>query len=269
MTIHREVTRRLPTADFVYLADQGHMPYGTRTGAEIVSLTKAGCERLFREDCDLIVLACNTASAVALQRLQRGWLPEVRQGLGRAVNVLGIVVPTIEVVTGRPWSHRSVDRNPGTSEVLGIFATQATARSKVFEVEVAKRAPYIRVVTEPCPGLAGLIEAGAGAETLSPLIDQHVQGMCRRIGGAPGKVILGSTHYQVVADLFRRALPATSVLIEQPRATGDALQHYLERHREFRTGTGGARRFLTTGNPGAQHPLIGAYWGERLQFDPA
>src|SRR5690349_8643678 len=89
LTVHRALTDRLPGADFIYLADQAHVPYGTRTGEEIVQLTRAGCERLFRENCDLLILACNTASAVALRRIQQSWLPGVRQMLGRAVNVLG------------------------------------------------------------------------------------------------------------------------------------------------------------------------------------
>ena len=71
LTVHRELTRRFPDRDFVYLADQANAPYGGRAGDEIVDLTQAGCERLFEAGANLIVLACNTASAIALRRLQR------------------------------------------------------------------------------------------------------------------------------------------------------------------------------------------------------
>src|SRR5215472_12607247 len=88
LSVHHALVRRLPHADFVYLADQANTPYGGRPGEEIVVLTRAGCE--------LVILACNTAAAVALRRLQQTWLPGYRRQLGRPVNVLGIIVPTIE-----------------------------------------------------------------------------------------------------------------------------------------------------------------------------
>ena len=92
LTVHHRLVERFATADFIYLADQVNAPYGGRPGEEIVHLTRAGCERLFAAGCDLVVLACNTAAAVALRRLQQTWLPGYRRALGRPVNVLGIIV---------------------------------------------------------------------------------------------------------------------------------------------------------------------------------
>jgi glutamate racemase len=107
LTVHRELTRRFPQRDFVYLADQAHAPYGGRGGEDIVELTKTGCERLFEAGASVVVLACNTASAIALRRLQQTWLPGLRERLGRPVNILGIIVPTIEAATGKPWSFEA------------------------------------------------------------------------------------------------------------------------------------------------------------------
>jgi len=253
----------------IYLADQAHMPYGIRSGEDIVELTRAGCRRLFDDGCDLIILACNTASAIALRRLQQSWLPSLRLSRGRPANVLGIVVPTIEVVTGKAWNSHHAPSITSVQQVVGVFATQATARSQVYEVEIAKRRPDISVVTEPCPGLAALIEQGAGAQEVGAVIDHHVAAMVRRIGHPPDKVILGSTHYQVVAELFRRALPDTTELVQQPRATAAALVAYLARHPEFRVGKKGVRRFLTTGLPGTQHALVEACRSESLLFESA
>src|ERR1700742_630887 len=100
LSVHRSLVAQFPSADFIYLADQANTPYGGRPGEEIVALTRTGCERLFAEGCSLVVLACNTAASVALRRLQQTWLPGYRRELGRKVNVLGIVVPTIEAATG-------------------------------------------------------------------------------------------------------------------------------------------------------------------------
>src|SRR3546814_7129447 len=91
LSVHHRLVERFAAPDCVYLADQANTPYGGRPGEEIVTLTRAGCERLFAEGCDLVVLACNTASGIALRRLQQTWLPGYQREIGRAVNVLGII----------------------------------------------------------------------------------------------------------------------------------------------------------------------------------
>lgn len=275
LSVHRALVERFPTADLIYLSDQANMPYGGKPGEEIVALTRAGCERLFREGCDLVVLGCNTASAIALRRLQQTWLPGYRQALGRAVNVLGIIVPTIEAATGLPWSHEAEPRaiNDGEKaeklDVLGIFSTPATAASRVYEIEIDKRRPDLAVFSEPCPHLARMIEASAPEAELKAQIEGHVRALATRIGRAPDRAVLGCTHYEIVAGLFRAALPAGTPLIHQPGATADAVERYLPRHPEYDPGASGLRRFLTTGRPGPQNGLAAAFWGAPLTFEAA
>ena len=269
LTVHHALVRALPDADFVYLADQAMTPYGGRPGEEIVALTRAGCDRLFEAGCDLIILACNTAAAVALRRLQQTWLPGRRQRLGRAVNVLGIIVPTIEAATGLPWEHQAERSGEKIEQldVLGIFCTPATAASRVYEIEIDKRRQDVAVFCEPCPGLAGAIEQGAGEAELRSTIRDHAAALARRIGRPPDRAILGCTHYEITADLFRSALAPGTPLIHQPQATAAAVELYLRRHPEYRAGDEGRRRFLTSGRPGAQNGLAERFWGEPLSFE--
>jgi glutamate racemase len=271
LSVHHRLVERFPTADFIYLADQANTPYGGRPGEEIVDLTRAGCERLFAEGCDLVVLACNTASGIALRRLQQTWLPGYRRELGRPANVLGIIVPTIEAATGLPWEHEIELRGEKVEklDVLAVFSTPATSASRVYEIEIDKRRQDVAVFSQPCPELAGLIEAGAPRAELAAAIAGHVKAIATRIGRAPDRAILGCTHYEIVADLFREALPPGTPLIHQPQATADALGRYFERHPEFRTGSDAVRRFLTTGRPGAQSSLVEAFWGAPLSFERA
>ena len=271
LTVHHKLVERFPTADFVYLADQANAPYGGKSGEEIVELTRAGCERLFGEGCNLVVLACNTAASVALRRLQQTWLPGYRRAHGRPVNVLGIVVPTIEAATGLPWEHEAERRGDKVEklDIVGVFSTPATAASRVYEIEVDKRRQDVAVFSEPCPELARMIEAGAAREELREVIDRHAQALKSRIGRWPDRAILGCTHYEIVADLFREALPPGTPLIHQPDATADALARYFERHPEIDPGHGAVRRFLTTGQPGAQHSLVETFWGGPLSFEQA
>ena len=271
LSVHHALVGRLPDADFVYLADQANTPYGGRTGEEIVDLTRAGCERLFDAGCSLVILACNTAAAVALRRLQQTWLPGYRRALGRPVNVLGIIVPTIEAATGLPWEHEAERRGDKVEQldVLGIFSTPATTRSRVYEIEIDKRRQDVAVFSEPCPDLARLIEQDAPEAELRAAVEGHVAALSRRIGRPPDRAILGCTHYEITAALFRDALPPGTPLIHQPLATAEAIEVYLARHPEFEPGTRGGRRCLTTGRPGAQNGLVSRFWGEPLTFDPA
>ena len=271
LTVHRELTRRFPDRDLVYLADQANAPYGGRGGEEIVELTRAGCERLFEAGANVIVLACNTASAIALRRLQQRWVPEARLRYGRPVNVLGIIVPTIEAATGQPWAFEAERRGDKIEaiDVTGVFCTAATAMSRVYEIEIDKRREDLAVFSEPCPGLAGLIELGAPAEELKVVVDDHVDALRRRIGRHPDQAILGCTHYEIVADLFAAALPPGTPLIHQPTAVADALDRYFDRHPEYDLGGQGRRDFLTSGKAGPQSDLVSQFWGAPLTFVPA
>ena len=275
LSVHHALVDRLKSADLIFLGDQANVPYGGRLGEEIVDLTRAGCERLFAEGCDLVVLACNTAAAIALRRLQQTWLPGYRQRIGRAVNVLGIIVPTIEAATGQPWAQELEPArfNDGEKaaklDVLGIFSTPATAASRVYEIEIDKRRADVAVFSEACPDLVRMIEAGAAQADLRATIEAHVAALARRIGRAPDRVVLGCTHYEITGELFRAALPAGTPLIHQPGATADAIERYLAAHPEYDPGTGGTRRFLTTGTPGMQNGLVETFWGAPLRFEAA
>jgi len=271
LTVHHRLVERFPQADFIYLADQANAPYGGRPGEETVDLTRAGCMRLFDEGCDVVVLACNTAASVALRRLQQTWLPGYRRAQGRPLNVLGIVVPTIEAATGLPWEHEAERRGDKVEklDILGVFSTPATAASRVYEIEIDKRRQDVAVFSEPCPELARMIEAGAPRDELAAVIEGHVKALKTRIGRHPDRAILGCTHYEITADLFQAALPAGTPLIRQPDATADALERYFARHPEFKPGDGAVRRFLTTGKPGAQHSLVETFWGGPLSFERA
>ncbi len=114
-----------------------------------------------------------------------------------------------------------------------------------------------------------MIESGAPREELAAAVEAHARALAKRIGRAPDRAILGCTHYEIIADLFRRALPAGTPLIHQPGATADALERYLQRHPEFETGSSSLRRFLTTGAPGAVNGLAEAFWGATLHFEAA
>ena len=269
VSVHKALVEALPRANFLYLADHKHAPYGERSGDEIVELTKAGAKALFDRGASLVVLACNTASAVALRRLQQSWIPGLRRELGRPVNLLGIIVPTIEAATGLPWEvepDRSGDKIEKL-DVIGVFCTTATSRSRVYEIEIDKRREDLAVFSEPCSGLVDMIEAGGDSADMLALIKTHAEALRIRIGRAPDRAILGCTHYELVADLFKAALPPGTPLIHQPSSVASALSAYVARHPDYAVGTKGLRSFFTTGDWSGSARLTEAFWGSSIQFE--
>ncbi len=259
LTVHRALIDALPARDFLYLGDNRHAPYGVRPPIEVLNLTCAALDRLFAEGCTLVVVACNTASTVALRWIQQQWLPARRRDDGIARNVIGIVVPTIEAAAFQLGERCTV----------ALFATRRTVDTDCYPIEIRKRRPDLTVVQQACPELAGSIERGLPREYLGEIIDRYVSEILARLGAPPDCVILGCTHYPLVADLFAAALPPGVRMIHQPDATARALQTYLSRHPEYDTSRGGQRKFLSTGYSPDALALIEKFWGDTVPFQQA
>ena len=267
LTVHRALLEALPDRDFLYLGDNRNAPYGTRPPLDVLNLTCEGIERLFAEGCTLVVIACNTASAVALRWIQQQWLPVRQRRDDIARNVIGIVVPTIEAATGIGWDKNSSPvLETRQSSTIAVFATRRTIETDCYPIEIRKRRPDINVVQQACPELAGSIERGVPREELLGLVETYVGELLQKLDTAPECVILGCTHYPLVADLFAAALPSRMPVIHQPSATARALKTYLDRHPEYDTSHGGRRKFLSTGFSAEALPLIERFWGDKLTF---
>jgi len=250
LTVLDALVAAFPRERFVYLGDHAAAPYGNRPGPEVLDLTRAAVDALFRRGCRLVVLACNTASAIALRKIQQDWLPDAWP----ENRVLGVLVPMVEAITGTPWHAVRPDWHVVPARTVGVFATPGTVASGSYPVEVAKRAPTVRVIQQACPTLAGLIEAGEPREALRAAVAEAVQGLLDQLDGRPpDAVLLGCTHYPLVADLFAAALPAGTEVLSQPERVAMALRAYVWRHPQFavRGGAGGMPLLLTTGDPAA------------------
>jgi glutamate racemase len=269
LTIHRALIEALPEHDFVYLGDNRNAPYGSKSPIDVLNLTCAGLERLFDLGCTLVILACNTASVVALRWIQQQWLPVRIRKDGVNRNVLGIVVPTIEAATGLGWDQEApVSQVQISRSTIVVFATPRTVESNCYPLEVRKRRPEINVVQQACPELAGAIEKGGTSNDLRALVEQYVTDM-RLKTNHPDCAILACTHFPLVADYFAAALHPSIPIVYQPRATAHALQTYLRRHPEYHFAKTRTRAFLSTGFSAAALPAIERFWGERLVFQAA
>jgi glutamate racemase len=259
LTVLAAMRAKLPGQDFVYLGDNANAPYGRRDPRAIHDLTIQGVERLFAEGCRLVILACNTASAVALHDLQVDWLDPTRH------RVLGVFVPVIEYLTRRDWGDDGPPTHTGLRDVA-LFATPATVASGAFPRELKFRARDVTVEPQACDGLVEAIEAG-DFDRARALAQGHVAALLTRLP-APQSAVLGCTHYPLVEDAFRAALPATTTLVSQPALVADSLADYLRRHPRFAGGTGAAR-YLTTGDPEAVGARAAVFMGAPLPFEAA
>ncbi len=269
LTVLRVLRARFPDLALVYLGDHANVPYGNRTSAEIVELTRAGVEHLFERGARLVLLGCNTATAVAARALQRDWLPGSRWA-GR--NILGIVAPTVEAATQTPWAVTSPQYpQKYNTDVIAVFGTLRTISSGVFPEEIGKRCPRVTVIQQVCAELAGAIEDRAGAAEIDRLVAEGVRELVVKNGGAaPHRAILGCTHFPLVEDVFRRHLPAATRLLSQPELVADSLDHYLERHPEYldASETGGVT-LLTTGDPQRVDGTARVFWPDAPAFRAA
>lgn len=258
LTVLDAVTRRLPDVPFVYLGDNAHAPYGVRDHDDIFRLTCAATERLWQEGCDLVILACNTASAAALKRMQETWVPPNKR-------VLGVFVPLIEALTERQWGDNSPPREVAVKHVA-LFATPATVASRAFQRELAYRAIGVDVEAQPCGGVVDAIEQGD--EMLAEaLVRSHVEALKRRMP-APEAAILGCTHYPLMEKTFQDALGQGVKVYSQANLVAESLADYLTRRPEF-LGAGAESKFLTTGDPQTVSNKATQFLRRKIAFEAA
>ncbi len=258
LTVYAAVAQRLPEMAFVYYGDNAHAPYGVRDAEDIFNLTCAGVERLWAEGCDLVILACNTASAAALKRMQESWIPKDKR-------VLGVFVPMIEALTERKWGDNSPPREVAVKHVA-LFATPATVASRAFQRELAFRAIGVDVEAQPCGGVVDAIEAGD--EILAEaLVKSHVEALKRRMPH-PEAAILGCTHYPLMQNTFQQALGPNVTVYSQANLVAESLADYLARRPEF-VGPGTVSKFLTTGDPASVSAHATQFLRRPIRFEAA
>lgn len=231
LSIFREIRTQLPHHDFIYLGDSQRVPYGNRSPETVYSWTREAVQFLFEQDCKLIIVACHTASNVALRALQQKYLPASPFSNRR---ILGVTIPIVEEVC-RMAKKR-----------VGILATRGTCKSNRFTEELLARRPDLDIFQQPAPLLVPLIEEGyiKGVECtrilkkyLIPLKNQQID-----------TLVLGCTHYPLIIDLVRKRAGKQVQVPDPASIVAKSLCVYLQRHQEIDEilGKNGQSIFMTT-----------------------
>ncbi len=235
LTVFKSIAGRLPQYDYIYLGDNARAPYGSRSFETVYQYTLEAVQWFFAQDCPLVILACNTASAKALRTIQQKDLPR----LAPDNRVLGVIRPTAEVI-GQYTNMQKV----------GILGTTGTVKSGSYPIEIQKFYPQVQVFQEACPLWVPLIENG---EHESPGADYFIQKHINQLlqqSPAIDTILLACTHYPLLENKIRQYLPENTRLLSQGEIVAASLADYLQRHPEMESRISQSQnmQFYTTDN---------------------
>ena len=252
LTVMREIVRLLPEYDYLYLGDNARSPYGPRDFDTIYNYTLECVQYLFGQGCQLVILACNTASAEALRNIQQLALPKIAPER----RVLGVIRPTAEVI-GQFTKTKKV----------GVLGTTGTVRSESYVIEIGKFFPEDTVFQQACPMWVPLVENGelTGIGT-DFFVKKYLDAL---LATAPDidTVLLACTHYPLLEPVIKKFLPKKIKVISQGEIVAKSLVDYLRRHPEMaeKCSKHGQRAFHTSGAVEDFDGHASAFFGEEVK----
>ncbi len=218
LTVMREIIKTLPQYDYIYLGDNARSPYGPRSFEAVYKYTLQAVEWLFNNNCQLVILACNTSSAKALRTIQQKDL----QNIAPEKRVLGVIRPLTECV-----GIYTLNRH------IGILGTAGTVASRSYPIEINKFFPDITVIQEACPIWVPLVENGEySSDGADYFIRKHLDNIFK-IDPKIDAIVLGCTHYPLLLNKIRKFIPSNVNIISQGEIVSHSLVDYLKRHSEM------------------------------------
>jgi len=233
LTVLKEIVKQLPDHDYIYLGDNARAPYGPRSFDTVYHYTLECVNWFFAQGCELVILACNTASAKALRTIQQNDLP----GIDPGKRVLGVIRPTTEIIG-----------NFSRTGEIGVLGTSGTVQSESYPIEIAKFFPDCKVYQEACPMWVPLVENNEynkpGADYF---VEKHLKQLLEK---APDidTVLLACTHYPLLMSKIRQFIPEGVTVVTQGEIVAESLVSYLEDHPEMeeKCSKNGRISFYTT-----------------------
>lgn len=254
LTVLKDLQKKMPEYDFIYIGDNARTPYGTRSFDTVYEYTLQAVKTFFSLGCELVIIACNTASAKALRSIQQNDLPKIAPNK----RVLGVIRPSTEAAG--EWSK---------SKHVGVFATPGTVQSESYVIEINKFHPEIKVTQEACPLWVPLIENNQfNNEGGRFFIKQHIDNLLSR-DSKIDMVILGCTHYPILKPIIEEYMPSDITVLSQGEIVADSLVDYLQRHPEIDQvcSKNGSTQYFTTENPTTFSDRATLFLGHDIQAE--
>lgn len=254
LIITKSIIESIPEYNFSYIGDTAHVPYGSRSKETIYNFTKNCVDYLFKnQNCELIIIACNTASIASLRRLQQEYLKENFPNR----RILGVVIPTLETVIENNYKS------------IGLLATNGTVASNVFNQELKKLNKDIQLYSTPAPLLVPLIENN-GDKYARPIIQDYIKTFENKNIEA---IILGCTHYPHYKNIIKteaeKILQRKIDIISQDEIIPKKIITYLQNHPEIETNLSkdGKRFFCITDITESYKQQAYSIFGEPIKIE--
>lgn len=211
LVITKAFVDAMPDYDYIYYGDTLNLPYGEKTSEQVLAYTIKAMKFLIKQNCGLIIIACNTATSIALRYLQQKFIPSYAPD----VKVLGVVIPTVE---------EALEDN---AKRIGVLATKATVNSHIYQQELLKINPDLEIFEIASPELVPAIENNDFA-TAHKFAEQYAK-QFENINS----LILGCTHYPLLKTKLREVCGEGVKIVSQDELMGKKLADYLNRHIEI------------------------------------
>lgn len=252
LTIFRAIAEALPQFDYIYLGDNARAPYGNCSFETVYEYNLQAVNWFFKQDCPLVIIACNTASAKALKSIQQKDLPKI----SKEKRVLGVIRPTAEVIG-----------NYSKTGNIGILATSGTVKSESYLKEIAHFFPDLIVHQHACPLWVPIIENNEYMnDEVNAIIQKDIQTLLNQ-SDQIDTVLLACTHYPLLKDKIKQYLPPNIQLVSQGQIVADSLKDYLERHLEIeeKISKDGEKKFYTTDDPIDFEAHATTFFGQKVK----
>ncbi|RKP55091.1 glutamate racemase [Cohnella endophytica] len=246
LTVVKEVMRQLPREKILYFGDTARTPYGPRPADEVIAFTREIVDYLVRFQPKMIVIACNTATAVALEDIrQRVDLP-----------VVGVINPGARAAIGLTKTG-----------VVGVIGTEGTIRSKAYEVALTRLSPQVEVVSQACPTFVPLVEDGNfRSHETSSAVSVALSGFRN---SSMDCLILGCTHYPFLADTISETMGAKVLLINSAEETAREISAILYGNNALAEKEEvPLHQFFCSGDPRKFQEIAQAWLGNQIKLNP-
>lgn len=266
LTILKEFLKVLPEYDYLYLGDTLHVPYGNRSDEAVYELTEKACNYLFANGCNLIIIACNTATAKALRKLQQEYLVgQEKQGRrerplgpldsaqgGQVRNILGVIRPVVEEIA-------RVSKGK-----VGVLGTRGTVHSNSYAVELKHQRRNLKITQQACPLLVPLLEENWGKKKETKSILRSYLSTVKK--AKVDTLILGCTHYPLLLKEIRQIMGKTCQVPNPGTIVAKSLKDYLVRHPEIEENLtkNSKRKYLVTDLNENFQELAQKFLGEKI-----
>ncbi len=256
LTVLKAMEEALPEFDFLYLGDNARTPYGTRSFNVVYKYTLEAVKYLFSQNCPLVIIACNTASAKALRNIQQLDLPKIAP----EKRVLGVIRPSVEKVA-------EITKNGH----VGVLGTVGTVVSNSYPIELEKWSggKVKSTVQEACPMWVPLVENNE-IETLGAefFIKKNIVNILQKDKNLD-TLILGCTHYPLLSKIIRRYVPENIEILEQGEIVAEKLVDYLHRHPEIqeKITVTGSIKFQTTESAETFESKASLFLGQKVEAE--